>query len=1658
MANSPQVYDAAAIAALNALTATANSGYLAIYTGTQPGVDGALTGTLLVSLPLSATAFQTATASGSGASATANAATPADAVATGTAGYFAILKSDGTTVVATGSVGTSGADLNLNSVSVEIGTNMSISSFTITQPQSLAMAKFVWTQTAAGTYTWVSPVTGTVRVQCWAGGGGGGGSISNSGSGGGGGEYAEEPALSVVAGTAYTVVVGAPGAGVANGTGGNGANSTFATTSVVAHGGGGGAANGGAAGAGGTGSANTTHHDGGAGGLGAAVSTAAGGGGGSSGGTASAGNAGGAHADPNGGAAGAAVSGGGIGAVGTNTDLGAGLAPVSGPGGGGGGSAGSGVSVAGGAGWAGQVIITAEMNSPAVISAADSAWTFVCPPGVTTVTAEAWGSGAGGFQTGTSGGAGGGGGEYAAEPALAMTAGSSYALVIGAGGASNAGGASSTIAGNSVTVTAHGGSVSASDTVGGTGGTGSTNTTHFNGGNGGRDGTTGGGGGGGSAGPANAGNPGADGSTVTGGAGATAVTGGGPGGAGGNAGVAGSAPVSGPGGGGGGAGYTSTTNGAGYAGQIRITFAESASGSIAARRIVFTASGITAAHFPASLLGVSVQILINGAWTDISGYVYQRADIAITRGKPDETATATPCEMTLVLNNRDGRFSLGNPSGAYYPFLVRNTQIRVSVTAASSSGNAYSGYRFWGEVPAWPPAWDPTARDIWVTVTAAGVLRRWQQGAAIGSALRNYVKNLSGSAAPVALWTCEDGSKATSFASVLSAGTAMTWTGTPALAADSASFPGADPLPQLNGSAWTGPVSGSLSEVSPMTYVTPGTYQWTAPGGVISVQAECWGGGGGSSGAALGGAGGGEYAEESSLGVTPGNVYPLTVGGGGAAGSGATGVGGPGGSSTMVGDSVTVTAHGGSGTPYIFSHAYGGAAGTGSSNTIHHNGGNGGTGTNGSGGTGAGGGGGSGGTSTAGNTGGSASGSTGGTAAAAVTGGGPGGAGGGSDTAGSTPASGPGGGAGASGSGPDHPSGVSGYAGQVKLTWSGGTPSANVLRFLVSVPAAGGTNTAIYARMTGTGTIARVDVLYGTGGKLQIIGYNAALTQLFASGYITANLNGAPMAVSVELTPNGTGVNWALKTCVPGSSAVTTIASGTQASATLGAATDAYINVSGTETTAVTIGFPLIQYAVTSLIDLAYAATGYNGEYALARFVRLCNQQSIGYEIAPYSWDSYTAALNPSAWWKLADTAGATSAADSSGGGFTAAATSVTFGNNSQVAAGDTTASFGGASSLLSAYNPSVLAAVTVEAWVNLNGNAPSGNPRIIANSHTDVDNKGFQLMLSGGNTPQVHFGNGSASGNVLSGTAIPGTGWVYLAATWDGTTITLYVNGVSVGTAALAGTLPAGIASGTGIGYNPAYNGDYFTGFIAQCAISEYVLTAAQIAQKYGSSVPCTPRMGVQADDTLLNLFQSIEDADRGQVYESRNLFGLGYRTRVSMQNQAAAVTYDYSLKHLAQQFQPVADDLFLRNDVTVTRTGGSSARAFLATGAISVQSPPNGVGEYPYTPVADLYADSQLAAITSWLLTLGTVPDYRYPQVTIDLARSAVAALMAATANLDVGSRVVVSSAPSFLTNTTVSQLAWGFAETINARTWIIETNAVPEAPYEGAGLPAW
>jgi len=104
-----------------------SSGHLRIYSGTDPGVLNAVTGTLLVDWTLNATNTDT------GGVITLGTVSNVNASATGTAGYFRILKSDGSTAIADGDVGTSATSLVLNTTSIVSGGPCSLSG-TITVP------------------------------------------------------------------------------------------------------------------------------------------------------------------------------------------------------------------------------------------------------------------------------------------------------------------------------------------------------------------------------------------------------------------------------------------------------------------------------------------------------------------------------------------------------------------------------------------------------------------------------------------------------------------------------------------------------------------------------------------------------------------------------------------------------------------------------------------------------------------------------------------------------------------------------------------------------------------------------------------------------------------------------------------------------------------------------------------------------------------------------------------------------------------------------------------------------------------------------------------------------------------------------------------------------------------------------------------------------------------------------------------------------------------------------------------------------------------------------------------------------------------------------------------------------------------------------------
>ncbi len=131
MANNPKISSTAVNAQADALSDLLDNGYLRIYDGTKPANANTAVSTqvLLAELRFNATA----SAAASAGTLTMNAITQdSSANNTGTATWFRALKSDGSTVVFDGSVGTSGCDINLGSTSITSGSSVGVTSMTFT--------------------------------------------------------------------------------------------------------------------------------------------------------------------------------------------------------------------------------------------------------------------------------------------------------------------------------------------------------------------------------------------------------------------------------------------------------------------------------------------------------------------------------------------------------------------------------------------------------------------------------------------------------------------------------------------------------------------------------------------------------------------------------------------------------------------------------------------------------------------------------------------------------------------------------------------------------------------------------------------------------------------------------------------------------------------------------------------------------------------------------------------------------------------------------------------------------------------------------------------------------------------------------------------------------------------------------------------------------------------------------------------------------------------------------------------------------------------------------------------------------------------------------------------------------------------------------------
>jgi len=208
--------------------------------------------------------------------------------------------------------------------------------------------------------------------------------------------------------------------------------------------------------------------------------------------------------------------------------------------------------------------------------------------------------------------------------------------------------------------------------------------------------------------------------------------------------------------------------------------------------------------------------------------------------------------------------------------------------------------------------------------------------------------------------------------------------------------------------------------------------------------------------------------------------------------------------------------------------------------------------------------------------------------------------------------------------------------------------------------------------------------------------------------------------------------------------------------------------------------------------------------------------------------------------------------------------------------------------------------------------------------------------------------------------------------------------------------------------------------------------------------------QVGVQRPDALLTLIGEAADSDGGILYERRESVGLAYRDRIGLYNQPVGLALDYTADgHVAPPLEPIDDDQNVRNDITVQRTDGASARVTLDEGALSTAAPPDGVGVYDDSVTLNLYDDDQAEPQAYWRLHMGTVDEARYPVVHVDLA--AAPSLIDDVTDLDSGDRATIDNLPAWLPPGLVDLLVQGYTETIgHPIDWDLEFNCTPASPW--------
>lgn len=216
--------------------------------------------------------------------------------------------------------------------------------------------------------------------------------------------------------------------------------------------------------------------------------------------------------------------------------------------------------------------------------------------------------------------------------------------------------------------------------------------------------------------------------------------------------------------------------------------------------------------------------------------------------------------------------------------------------------------------------------------------------------------------------------------------------------------------------------------------------------------------------------------------------------------------------------------------------------------------------------------------------------------------------------------------------------------------------------------------------------------------------------------------------------------------------------------------------------------------------------------------------------------------------------------------------------------------------------------------------------------------------------------------------------------------------------------------------GYQGEHAGDRFSRLSAESDVTDTVVGDAAD----------TFAMGPQFPGELAAQYSEIQDTDDGIVFDTVTEVGVTYKTGRDRYSQAPTLELDYGAYEIAPPLHPVIDDKRIRNDVTVSRREGASARAVDGDNITAL-------GRYKDTHDVNVFSDLVIDAPTGWRLHTGTVggTGTRFEKLTIDL--DACPHLQDAVVATSIGDRITIDHLPPELTPDLASLLVVGWSEVI-------------------------